>query len=178
VVALWAGLAAAADEEDVAATWKRYEVRFYYVGFTTHYSCDGLRDKVRRLLLHAGVRKDVKISLSGCEVGLDRVARMPGLKVVFWAPELPEAGRRDVGEPAIARWRPVVVRRGQPRGLEAGDCELVEQFRDRLLPKLKTRAVSGDINCVPHQLVGTRIDLAFEVLEGLPPPDLAAAEPR
>lgn len=178
LAAAWARPAAAADEEEIAATWKRYEVRFHYTGFTTRYSCDGLQDKVRRLLLHAGVRKDLKISLSGCEVGPGRVASMPGLRIVFWAPELPEAGRRDVGEPALARWRRVVMRRNQPRWLEAGDCELVEQFRDRLLPQLMTRAVSSDINCVPYQLVGTRIDLAFEVLEGRQPPDLAGAPVR
>ncbi len=50
----WAG-AAGAEGTEVAATWKRYELDFHYMGFTTRYSCEGLRDKVRQLLLHSGV---------------------------------------------------------------------------------------------------------------------------
>lgn len=173
----WAG-PAIAEGTEVAAVWKRFEVDFHYLGFTTRYSCDGLRDKVRQLLLHAGVRKDLKITTRGCEVGYGRIAEMPSLKIVFWAPELPEAGSRDVGEPALARWKRVTIERNQPRGLEWGDCELVEQFRDRLLPELTVRAISDDTHCVPHQLIGNRIGLAFEVLAALPPPDLARTPGR
>lgn len=173
----WIG-AAGAEGTEVAATWKRYELDFHYMGFTTRYSCEGLRDKVRQLLLHSGVRKDLKISARGCERSYGRIADFPSLRIVFWAPELPEVGRRDVGEPATARWRRVTITRNQPRGLEPGDCELVELFRDRLLPELTARVISDETNCIPHQLVGTHVQLEFEVLEGLPPPDLAGNNQR
>jgi hypothetical protein len=35
--------------------------------------------------------------------------------------------------------------------------------------------VQGDVNCIPHQLVGNRIDLRFEVLTGVKSVDEAAA---
>jgi hypothetical protein len=59
-----------------------------------------------------------------------------------------------------------------------GDCELVEIFRDRVIPKFLTRSVEGDINCIPHQLVGNRINLRLEVLTGIQSVDSAQAKNR
>ncbi|MGH8129258.1 MAG: hypothetical protein ACRES3_00180 [Steroidobacteraceae bacterium] len=179
ICALLAAVPAVADKTaptEEAAAWKRHEVDFLYMGFTTRYTCGGLRSKVRLLLKHLGVRDDVKILERGCEFGFQRVADFPRLKITFYAPELPEPGSRDVGEPVLGVWKPVVIKRNSPKGLEMGDCELVEIFRDRVLPEFVTRAVEGDINCIPHQLVGNRIDLRFEVLTGIQSVDTAQAQ--
>lgn len=45
---------AAAGAEPVPAVWQRHEVDFTYMGFTSLYSCDGLEDKLERLLKAAG----------------------------------------------------------------------------------------------------------------------------
>ena len=164
----------AADEpgsDEVAAAWKRQEVDFVYMGFTTLYSCGGLRSKVKLLLKHLGVRPDIKITERGCEYGFAKVADWPHLKIVFYVPEIPEVGARDVGEPVLGVWKPVSIGRHSPRGLEWGDCELVEQFRDRVLSKMPVRSMAGDVNCIPHQLIGNRIDLRFEILTGYVPAD-------
>ncbi len=94
---------------------------------------------------------------------------------MFYAPELPAPDARDVGEPVLGVWKAVTIKRNSPRGLEMGDCELVELFRDRVLPKFLTRGLEGDVNCIPHQLVGNRIDLRFEVLTGVQPVDAVQA---
>src|SRR5579884_669143 len=39
-----------------AAKWVKKKINFTYQGFTTHYSCQGLRDKVRDVLLQLGAR--------------------------------------------------------------------------------------------------------------------------
>jgi hypothetical protein len=88
---------------------------------------------------------------------------------------LPEKGDKDPGEPVLGVGKPVTIRRNVPNGLEMGDCELVEIFRDRVMPKFLTRGMQGDVNCIPHQLVGNRIDLQFEVLTGVQAVDDAAA---
>lgn len=160
--------------EEVAATWKRHEIDLVYLGFTTRYSCGGLKSKVKLLLKHVGVRPDIKLVERSCEIGFQRVAEFPRLHMVFFAPEIPEPGRRDVGEPVLGVWKPVKIKRDLPRGLEWGDCELVEQFRDRVLSQLKTRSMTGDVNCIPHQLIGNRIDLSFQVLVGVPTADVTA----
>jgi hypothetical protein len=162
--------------EEAAAAWKKHEVDLPYMGFTTRYSCGGLKSKVKLLLKHMGAREDIKILERGCEIGYEFVADFPRLKLEFYAPELPEPGARDVGEAVLGVWKPVVIKKNSPRGLEMGDCELVEIFRDRVMPKFLTRNVQGDVNCIPHQLVGNRIDLRFEVLTGVVPVDTVQAQ--
>jgi len=181
VWALLAAMPAVADElesDELAATWKRHEVDLVYMGFTTRYTCSGLKSKVKLLLKHVGVRQDVKVVERGCEYGYQMVADFPHLKIVFYAAEIPESGSRDVGEPVLGVWKTVVIKRNQPRGLDWGDCELVEQFRDRVMSKLTMRGVTGDVNCIPHQLIGNRIDLNFQVLTGIPTADTAQAQSR
>jgi hypothetical protein len=178
VLALLAARPAAADEpesDEVAATWKRHEVDLVYMGFTTRYTCGGLKSKVQLLLKHVGVRPDIKVLERGCQYGYQQVADFPHLKIVFYAAEIPEPGSREVGEPVLGLWKAVSIKRNLPRGLDWGDCELVEQFRDRILSKLTMRNVAGDVNCIPHQLMGNRIDLGFEVLTGVPTADFAKA---
>lgn len=179
VCALLAAVPARASDsglEEAAAAWKKHEVDLPYMGFTTRYTCSGLKSKVKLLLKHMGAREDMKIRERGCEYGYQFVADFPRLKIEFYAPELPEPGARDVGEPVLGVWKPVVIKKNSPRGLEMGDCELVEVFRDRVVPKFLTRNVQGDVNCIPHQLVGNRIDLRFEVLTGVVPVDTVQAQ--
>ena len=119
-------LATDSGPEEAAAAWKKHEVDLLYTGFTTRYTCSGLKSKVRLLLKHMGARQDIKILERGCEYGYQIVADFPRLKIEFYAPELPEPGARDVGEPVLGVWKPVVIKRNSPRGLDMGDCEMVE----------------------------------------------------
>lgn len=178
VLALLTATPAFADEAlpaEVAAAWTMHQIDLTYMGFTTRYTCGGLKSKMRLLLRQVGVRDDIKIVERNCEYGYGRVADFPRLKITFFAPSIPQPGQTDVGEPVLGVWKPVVLKKNSPKGLEMGDCELVEIFRDRILPKFVTRAVTGDVNCIPHQLVGNRIDLRFEVLTGIQSVDEAEA---
>ncbi len=175
---LLAALPALADESvqgEVPAAWTMHQIDLTYMGFTTRYTCGGLKSKVKLLLKQMGVRDDVKILERGCEYGYGRVAEFPRLKITFYAPSIPQPGDREVGEPVLGVWKPVVIKKNSPKGLEMGDCELVEVFRDRIMPKFLTRSMEGDVNCIPHQLVGNRIDLRFEVLTGIKSVDEAQA---
>lgn len=166
MTAMVAMSAPAAAEETVPATWQRHAIEFTYMGFTTRYSCGGLRDKMRILLRASGVRPDFEVSTAACSDLPGRVTPFPRVRMVFFAPALPEAGARDVGEATIAAWKPVTLSPRQPRGLEIGDCELVEQFRDRVLSAVTVRAIESDVRCIPHQLSGSSFHLSFDVLEG------------
>jgi hypothetical protein len=177
-LALLAALPAFADESapaEVPAAWTMHQIDLTYMGFTTRYTCGGLKSKMKLLLKQLGVRDDIKIVERNCEYGYGKVAEFPRLKITFYAPSIPEPGARDIGEPVLGVWKPVVIKKNSPRGLEMGDCELVEVFRDRVMPKFVTREVQGDVNCIPHQLVGNRIDLRFEVLTGIKSVDEAQA---
>lgn len=43
-----------ADHPMQDAPWKTQSVKFVCSGFTTHYSCDGREDKMRRIVLALG----------------------------------------------------------------------------------------------------------------------------
>jgi hypothetical protein len=162
----------------VLAAWKRNQIEFTYMGFTTLYTCDGLRGKVKSLLRHVGAREDVKVTTSGCEFHPGEIARLPRLRLDFHVPVLRESGARDAGPPVPAEWKTVVIRRDQPKHLGVGDCELVEQFHDHVLPAFTTRDVAGRMTCVPHQLSGSGFDLRFMTLMALPSPDSRPVKSR
>lgn len=174
-----AAMPALADDDlpaEEAAAWTRHEVDLQYMGFTTRYTCSGMKSKVKLLLKHMGVRSDVKIIERGCEYGYQKVADFPRMKITFWAPTIPKQGEKDPGEPVLGVWKSVVIKKNSPKGLEMGDCELVEIFNDRVVPMFLTRNVQGGVNCIPHQLVGNRIDLRMEVLTGVQSVDDAKAQ--
>jgi hypothetical protein len=178
-LALLVAVPAFADEStpaEVPAAWTMHQIDLTYMGFTTRYTCGGLKSKMKLLLKTMGVRDDVKIVERNCEYGYGRVAEFPRLKITFYAPSIPQPGDTEVGEPVLGVWKPIVIKKNSPKGLEMGDCELVEVFRDRILPKFVTTEVKGDVNCIPHQLVGNRIDLKFDVLTGIKSTDEAQAQ--
>jgi len=47
--------------------------------------------------------------------------------------------------------------------LHGGDCELVQEFKDKILPMLPVRDVKSNLHCVPHQSTGYQYGLSFEV---------------
>ena len=58
----------------VAGTWVHRHANFTYWGVTALYSCDGLEDNIRSLLVHLGARKDdVKVNARGCPSAPERV---------------------------------------------------------------------------------------------------------
>src|SRR5689334_11170873 len=57
VVVAFSSTWAAASEKPQPAVWRTQELTFDYVGFTTHYSCAGLRDKIEQVLSLLGARK-------------------------------------------------------------------------------------------------------------------------
>lgn len=164
----------------VAAVWKERHVEFFYVGRTARYSCEGLRDKVRAMLLDMGARRDPTIVALRCED--DAHARVsaagPHLSITFSAPALPDPAAKPVraGDLAAtdARFVAFSITTDAFRNMGIGDCELVEQFARQILPKLVTRDVRQDITCVPNELSGSHYMLRGEVLRPLPPGEAAA----
>ena len=70
--------------------------------------------------------------------------------------------------PVDGVWRSVSFADHSPRELRIGDCELVEQFRNMLLPMFTTRNVEDHTTCVPHQESGSVISLRFESFTAAP----------
>jgi hypothetical protein len=149
--------------------WKHQKLEFHYFGRTSRYSCDGLRDKVRAMLLEMGVRKDLRVIAHGCEIGRISLQGLnPGLSIEFHSPaprgEADKPAADDAGKPFEARYEPFNFRQDAFRNLNIGDCELVEEFMRQVIPKLVVRELKQDVTCVPYQQAGGRYRVSGEVL--------------
>src|SRR5258707_1357737 len=67
------------------AVWRAQRLDFSYPGRTVRHSCDGLREKLRGILLELGARRDLVIDAQECD------QRAPHLKLKFSTPVLPAA---------------------------------------------------------------------------------------
>ena len=159
----------------IAAVWKEQRLNFFYMGRTSRYSCDGLRDKVRAMLLDLGARRDLRIMALGCEEPAAR-ARLgslgPSLGLVFSTPALPDAAAKPLrpGDLGLvnARFETFTITSDAFRNMSIADCELVEAFTRQILPKFVTRDLRQDITCVPFQQSGGRYLVRGEILRALP----------
>ncbi len=159
---------AAAPRAAVQGVWQKHEYDFAYMGFTTTYSCDGLADKIKLLLIAAGARQDAKSRAGACANGFGRPDKFARASLTFYTLAPVASVTTADSKPVEAVWRPVSFAYRSPRELTAGDCELVEQFRNNVLPMFTTRNVDNHTTCVPHQESGSNISLRFESLAALP----------
>jgi hypothetical protein len=181
----WAaeGSAAEPSGEAQSAVWTHKELTFIYQGFTTKYSCDGLQDKMRGVLLDLGARKKtLKVMQMGCSSPAGRPDPFPGVRVKMdvLEPATGSAGSNGSAEdqkPVAAHWKPVDLKLRNSLTTDSGECELVEQIRQKIVPQFAARNVELQTNCIPHQASATRPSLKLEVLA----PDAAqhpAKEPQ
>ena len=152
------------------AVWKEQHFEFSYMGRTARYSCQGLRDKMRSLLLDLGARRDLQVSLIGCNESapLGQGYLGPRLSLVFSSPVLPDASLQPLHPGDLtavdAHYEPFTLTSDAFRNYGVGDCELVEEFAKEILPHLSARAVKQDITCVPYQASGSRFWVRGEIL--------------
>ena len=156
---------AAADGQGAAivpAAWTPKELLFtYQTGFTTKYSCDGLRDRMRKLLIDLGARDDLQVQSFGC-MNLSGPDVFPSVRVRMSV--LEPARQWAIGQTVPAQWKHVDLLADRNAVDAATDCELVEQIKLKVLPLFATRNVDYSALCEKNHLVvgGTR--LTAEVL--------------
>ena len=176
----------AAPPAAVPGTWEKRQYSFVFMGFTSIYSCDGLADKLKTLLIAAGARADAKSMPGACSNGFGRPDKFATAYLTFYTlvPNGTVAGGDGTAatgdaKPVDGSWKEVRLGALSPRQLQLGDCELVEQFRNNVLPLLSTRNVENNMTCIPHQLSGSQIDLKFETFAATPKkPAVAPATAR
>jgi hypothetical protein len=148
-----------ADSTATAAAWTPRQFTFTYMGFTTKYSCDGLADKVKSILLTLGARKeDLHVTQTGCAGQLGHPVPFPGVNV-----------RMSVLTPAPdgtvqAQWKSVQLKTDRDPINASGECELLEQVKQRVLPLFSAKGTELNATCVPHQLSAGGASLQAQVL--------------
>jgi hypothetical protein len=166
VACLCAGANPALAAGEEGATWVRKEINFRYVGFTTKYSCDGLRDRMRPILLKLGARDDLRMSGYGC-VGVNSPEATPGVRIIMHV--LQPAGA-TAGQTVAAHWQTVDVLADRDLFDAARDCELISQLNREVLPLFAVRHVDYSAACSANTPLvgGTRLKADVLVADAAP----------
>jgi hypothetical protein len=128
-----------------SAVWQPYELNFHYFAAHTYYSCSGLEDRLEDLLQEMGADKDVRATVSGC-FGTANIGNMLSARIRL---RMPTASGDAASESFPVTTRTVTLKAGGPGDTGSGDCELLEQVRDQILPALKLQLVKDDLHCIP-----------------------------
>src|SRR5271167_2806683 len=154
---------AAAEPPAVASTWQHRSATFHYFGIIARYSCAGIEDHVRALLLHFGARADLTVKAKGCphEIAPGRVA---SLDADFYT--LAPAADASAPDTVQARWTAVVVNPWRPIIMSDGDCELLAQMKDLIADNFTLRGLSYRTDCVPQEING--FSIKAQALKALP----------
>jgi hypothetical protein len=167
--ALLAASAAVAAESAAGteqAGWRHSKATITYFGFTSRYTCYGIEDKTRQILLLLGARKDAKVRASGCEVGSNRPSRSAWVTVEF---DALASGPPGAGAEAVAgHWKSIEIAPNRPFDMGAGDCELFEQLRDVVTKGFAFKDLDYHTSCVPHQTSIGSYSVKGQVLTAAP----------
>jgi hypothetical protein len=134
----------------VTGSWQHHTVTFNYFGITSLYTCDGLEDQVRRILLHLGARKDARVDASGCPGPNNVPSRTAWVKADFYT--LAPAADAGGSDTVKARWTAVEVTPRRPDFMGDGDCELIQGMKDLIIKNFSLRDTEYRTSCVPHQV--------------------------
>jgi hypothetical protein len=172
-----AGTAFAADPAAAAqpAKWVTRDLDYTYQGFTTQYTCDGLRSSVVTILRALGARRtDLKVRITPCAaLGSSDLSFSPGVRGTLSVLVPATAEEVSRGDPDIvaAHWRTVDLMRDRDLVTrQNGQCELLEQSRRLLVPLFTTRNVQFSSNCVPHETFAGGMTFKVDVLQVDPQP--------
>lgn len=148
--------------------WQKHEYTFRFLGFTSAYSCDGLADQIKVLLIAAGARVDSKSQAGACANDYGRPDKLPQAYLTFYTLLPANIAKTEGGPQVMGTWRPVTIASRSPREIRIGDCELVEQFRTQVLPMFTVRNINDHMTCVPNQESGSLINFKFETFAEAP----------
>jgi hypothetical protein len=170
--------AAAAPAEVLSSEWQHRQLSFAYSGSTTLYTCDGLEDHVRQILLYLGARKDLKVRATGCPGPFNTPSRTAFVNVDFYAPVPAVGGPAQAGAPAAAgrpapttfngHWTPLELTPRRPNFMGDGDCELIQGMKDFITRNFTLRAVEYRTSCVPNEVTLDGFSVKGQALRALP----------
>lgn len=165
------GVARAEPHPDDAATqavWMTQTITFVYRGYSTIYSCGGLQRTLERVLVGVGAPRDgIRLQAYSCD---DR-SGWARFELTFVSPieATPEnvralttydsrdalvakvRGERLPGAEDLPRfpavWKTVSFAHDRKMKLAPGDCELVQELRKQVLPKMSVHIIRDDVRC-------------------------------
>lgn len=153
--------------EVIAGTWQHHKVTMNYFGITSLYTCDGIEEHVREILIYLGARKDVKVRATGCPGPYDTPSRSIWVNADFYS--LAPAAETGSAGTVQAHWAALELNPTRPTFMGGGDCELIEQLKDLTLKNFSLRNVDYRTSCVPHEVVINGFSVTGQALKPATP---------
>ncbi len=161
-----AAVFANSTDEQVIAVWKAQQLNFEYHGYGTTYSCRSLEDKLEIILRTVGARDNLHLQSYACDeqLAIARFQISMQSPVIASDENISELTSYDAKDQLVARvngeqlpgsadlerfpavWKEVSFARHREMRLERGDCELVQQLRRQILPRMSVRIVKDKTN--------------------------------
>ncbi len=154
------GSEAGALAQGVPGNWVAHDYHFFYMNFTSTYSCNGLSDKLGLLLKASGARVTRIDPECARPYGTPDSLAQVDVKFSTLMPVTAGSAASTAGPAGV--WRHVALTPQTLHDSLSGECGLVEQFRNVLLPMFATQNVKSDLTCVPNQAYGP-FSLSFDV---------------
>ena len=141
--------------------WQHHQATLLYSGLTALYTCDGLEDKVRSLLLYLGARDDLKVHAFGCS-SLDRPSRFASVSADFYSLVAADAG---AAQTVPGQWVTLTLGPRRPDWMDDGECELVDQIKGLLTKSFSMRNLQYRTSCMPHQVTIADYNVRGQILK-------------
>lgn len=164
--ALWLGVGAVAAFADAGnsepSVWEHHEANTSFFGLTSSFTCSGLEDTVKRVLLYFGARPDLKVHAS-CP---DRVAPVTSavVKTDFYSLQPASSGASDT---VSGHWVPIDLGPGpqHPHFMGYSECELLDQFKAVLSKDFSFRGLNYHALCIPNSVSPQNFRVQGQVLK-------------
>jgi hypothetical protein len=162
-LAAGAGAALAASEEAQPGVWTHHQASTAWFGQTSHYTCPGLEETLKHVLLYLGARPDLQVTAS-CPDPITPV-RTAVVKTDFYTLQPASSG---AGDTVSGRWVAVRLTAQSPSQypyLGTGECELLYQFKDLLSKSFSFRDLKYQTSCFPHSVTLLDYSIRGQVLQ-------------
>jgi hypothetical protein len=177
------------DDAATEAVWKTQRIAFVYQGYSTFYSCSGLHRTLQRILVNVGARDGIRLQTYYCDdrsgaARFELTIESPVEATPENVRELTTYDSRDElvatvrGErlpsaedlprfPAV--WKTVSFARDRNMRLAPGDCELVQELRRQILPRMSVHVIRDNVRCSAFGTIAPP-QLTVSALVPAPPP--------
>ena len=160
----------AREDGEVVAVWKEQQITFEYRGYTTIYNCRSLHGKLKTILMQVGAREGMELTNYYCDEmsGTARFRIKLEAPVIATVENVQARATHSATDELVAHvngeqletvenvqrfpavWRKASFARDRRMQLLPSDCELVDQVRSQILPRLSVRILTDNVFCSPY----------------------------
>jgi hypothetical protein len=143
-----------------SSSWQHQQVSTTYFGTTARFTCSGIEEAVKQLLLYFGARRDLRVTASCPD--LERPVVTAVVHSDFYALAPADIGATDT---VPGEWQAIRLSPRVPRFMDRNECELVDQFKELLSKHFSLRDLQYRTSCTPYDSTLEDYNVTAQVLK-------------